>query len=227
MSYANDDRLAGKPYFQRVINAMKAQGYEFLTWVTLNSQTHKHHVSLYKYTRTSILYFVVRGKSLIVELTFNEDLDNEEGAYYRSYWSGNVIYAYNYEKMLTVAYKAKWDTGKIFDDAPVQTFSVRDCMNDANLFTTYGSSSFDGMHQLDFDGQSSQDSSQPANPDAFCVVFGSIYTGLKDYLYPKFLRLRRHIFEPSYTYPNSQEAFWAKFNLRRFNEFRVADRLVQ
>lgn len=221
--FANDVRLTPKAYFQSVIRAMEMQGFVFLTWVTLNSHTNKYHVPVKGYVRTSFLFFVVPHKTLMVELEFHEELDFHGDETFKSYWSGKVVFAYSWEKMLKEACTIAFAAGKTSDD--VETFHPVDFIETSGIFHTFGSMSSHYYERVKFEGQFNLDPSRSADPITFCPLFGQIYQELREYLYGSFIKLHRDSLEPTYEYPEAGTVFWERFNLTRFNDLRVARRL--
>lgn len=212
-------QTAPRSYFDCVIEEMKAQGFEFMAWVTMNSRKYKYHVSLFDFAQESRLFFRAPKQAFIVCLILQEHfgkkydhtVDGLNSDYRQSYWRGFIEFAHSQRKWYQYFYECLCGD---FYSAEKADFGEHLAACCSDYFRWDGN--------WIFEQKDAGTSGKLIEPKILTAQFGKMLDFLKPVLHPRFRELQITKFAPYYTFPDQEPAFWKKFPLNRFKG--LADR---
>ncbi len=217
------ERLAPREYFQAVIDKMKERGFEFLAWVTMNTDQNTYHVDFFGYTQESRIFFRVPEKASIVMLDLTQHIgqkDREEGTvdwnFYEAYWRGFVDYSYDSKEWIHAEVRRQRDEERPWDeDLPDLPGLVLGCL-DQTFFREGGSSSQASHFHQRFEPEYGRyDYQNLPDPTGLTAPFGEMLEIVMPYLYARFNDLQVTDYAPHYTFREQEPDFWAKFPIPR------------
>jgi hypothetical protein len=209
-----------KQYFQAIIDGMKEGGFEFLSWVTMNSKKYESRPKYYGESQYSRMFFnAAENKSLIVMFEYvhhegcyegNPEVLNAD--YLFSYWHIEVWYNYSQKRHIEDWYL------KHHEDYP--GFSIigyfanprwdQDNNDPSFKFRFTGSAGLNcSFEQIDSHIQ--------LTPEDLFTPAVKLLKYIKPWLYVKFRDLQVTSFPPfSFSEaPESVPEFWGRFDLKR------------
>ncbi len=203
--------LAEEQYFRSVIDVMTRGGYEMFSRVSIDSDDHKYHVSAL-YARVTSLFFRLRGRKLIVQMAFYENI--AEGGRYSCHWG---IRAYMVFKPLPVLIEMTYDPDRSLLDESTPLDDIPIYRKDSTLMPGRrfgGSSSGEERHiYYEVDRGESFDSGGMAR-----AVMGAMAEVEKYICGGPFKRLQVTSFPPYYAFPKSPATFWQRFDVAKLRQ---------
>ncbi len=205
-----------KKYFQSIIEAMKASGFDFMAWITMNSHKNQYHVDSL-FTQESYLFFS-GPNALIVQLIFHEHFDDSiireycsiEDGISRKYWSIKVYYSWSHSKWIED--ENNWsDPYHELIEFPYT--KILEFFTSDELFRSSGGSS-EGRCICD-EFEQTGITSAPMDAETLVAPLKQLLELIDPYLYKKFKSLQVTGFAPHYTFPGQETDFWGKFPLKR------------
>ncbi len=232
-------QTVSRDYFDAVIRSMREQGFQFMAWVTMNSNKFRYHVDSFRYAQESRLFFVASGKAFIVMLKFTEQFGYrppeqkawDEG-FHCVYWSGRVDYSYDSLPLIEEYVREGRRLGghdeeeRDFNRYMAQLHrGVESCLESNGFRVGWSYSEDEGtdvqkclsFEQVDVNSDVPVDvnSDVPLDPQELAKIFGAMLNLLRPHLYRLFENLQVTDYAPHYTFPGQEKEFWAKFPLHR------------
>lgn len=195
-------KLVPSEYFDRLIARMKKSGYELFSRVTIDTNDCGYRVGV-KYARETALFFHLPNKKLIIQLVFHE-YDYPHFDEPRQYWSIRLYPVFKpYERLLKMTYVPFDRRGPSDPSNPsLATIPFYETMPEIPGFQWYGS------HYE----QSSTNMDPIDSTSLGTTLVRLLYPALKYIGYGQFKDLQITSFWPHYTFPNSHQTFWSRFN---------------
>jgi len=197
-------RLVGDAYFANVIRIMGKARYELISRVAIDTNDHAFHVPVI-YARVTNLFFRLRAKKLIVQMTYYENFYPDGRL--QAYWEINFYAVFLPIATLVEMLYAKLGE-KYFDG---------DCLSNIPLYSKCldmpGRSL--GGYSCDQERHRGYELSDLEAVDSAIVVRNILRALLEveQYVCPgKFRELQVTSFPPHYVFPESMGTFWQRFN---------------